>query len=429
MGCASSSTREPKLHVVSTVFNPAGSKKRTTLYEEYRKRMLKYKDVVLYTIEASFDGVFSVTEPTSPSRQNVHIRVNALHRLWLKENLINYVFTEVLQRDPTAYYFAWIDGDIEFESKNWVQRSIATLQVHPISQLWSAADFLGPEGQVLDTEQSFGKLWQTEESIEPKEYHESYPHPGFAWGITAEALREIGGRLPEGSLVGSGDTHFAYGLIDRIECSVPPQCEMYVSKGYWAELHGFARMVKRAKSRIHSSCSNAKIFPGYADNKIRHHWHGDWKDRMYVERYSCLQLPDGTLFDPSEHLIKVQGILQLNNPSFLRNVEKYFRNRCEDSNVVKTDHNSKHGTVPTFRQKAANQPIRSTGSKPVRPTFHQTGAIVKPAIFDPNDHNNYDVYDDCPSNGHHGSGHCPSLPAHDCADSGGIFGASHSAYC
>eukprot|EP01063_Lacrimia_lanifica_P010012 TRINITY_DN16811_c0_g1_i1.p1 TRINITY_DN16811_c0_g1~~TRINITY_DN16811_c0_g1_i1.p1 ORF type:complete len:450 (+),score=117.94 TRINITY_DN16811_c0_g1_i1:54-1403(+) len=353
------------LHVISTVFNPAKYSSRAALYENFRRHMLTFPNVRLYTVEASFDGTFEVTSPGGgQDPRDVHVQLHAPQRLWLKENLINVAAQQFLPK--TWKYMAWVDGDLEFEQQDWVERTLDALHQHPVVQVWETAKFLGPEGQVLDNERSFGYFSRNGIAAQGADYNNAYPHPGFGWAVRRDAYDVLGG-LPDFNITGSGDTHLAYALQHRPRESVPLDCHVYLSDGFWAALAVLHKMVRKMYAVL--KVPEDGQGPGYAVGvSIRHHWHGDWRDRGYVRRYEILRMPSGALFDPLVHVeYGSNGVIRLapTAAAMVAALEEYFRSRKEDAKNVMTDHATKHSVhKPKKTEPAPPHPSTTTRDVP-----------------------------------------------------------------
>ena len=323
--------RDTTLYIIAVLFNPAGYSTRTKLYNEFRARLEGVKGVQLYTVEAAYEGR---EEWVTPSDSEHDIHVLAEDPLWLKENLINIA---VRHLPPSWRYMAWVDADLEFPTEEtWVSGARRELDREGVIQLWQECEMLGPEGEVLETAESFGYFAREGHTIDTGTFGKRYPHPGFAWGMTRAVFDKLGHGLPEWCVVGSGDNHFAYATIGRIDESVPVNERANVSMGYL--------FCMRALEREVGGLLKNKG-PGYVKGvTLRHHWHGDWKDRGYVSRWRCLNY-EGRLFDPKKDLSYTQeGVLVLGDDAgcYAAALTEYFSARKEDDMVVKTDHKNKH---------------------------------------------------------------------------------------
>lgn len=160
--------------------------------------------------------------------------------------------------------------------------TIYQLQQYPIVQLFQLSSFLGPQGksQVLRQDYSFAYAVRHEQNIDPRRSSECFVHPGYAWAMRREAFDAMGGLL-EFSILGSGDVHFAFGLLNRIEETIP--LGMSEDYRYLAKLWG-QRLAQIANN-------GSKV--GYVPINIYHFWHGNRVDRGYFDRwYNNIHLCD-----------------------------------------------------------------------------------------------------------------------------------------
>lgn len=151
---------------------------------------------------------------------------------------------------------------------------IDELQRYPIVQLFELAHFLGPNGksEILRRDYSFAYSIKHNKPIDSSRYNEWYPHPGYAWAMRRTAFNTIGG-LCEFSILGSGDLHFAYALLNRTQETFPKN----LNKDYRRSVIAWADPVAQLSNGGHNV--------GYVPVNIWHHWHGSRNDRGYVERW------------------------------------------------------------------------------------------------------------------------------------------------
>lgn len=209
------------------------------------------------------------------------------------------------------------------------------MKQYPIVQLFESARFLGPNGKndVRRHDYSFAYSIHHNKPIDSRRYKEWYPHPGYAWAMRRIAFEMING-LCEIAILGSGDLHFAYALLDRVNETLSNE----LSNDYHEQVKSWAARV----AQIADKGRNV----GYAPLHIYHHWHGDRNDRGYVERWKILEK---YRYTPSTDLEKnpETGIIGLANKRQtdkvqmsprLINLEKdivaYFRSRNEDQKPV-----------------------------------------------------------------------------------------------
>src|ERR1700691_2532172 len=179
-------SQDNNLYVITPIINPIRFESRYKLYKNFAEHM-ENSNAKLYTIEAAFgDRSFVVTNNENPQ----HIQVRTEHELWYKENMINLAMSRLPQ---SAKYIAWIDADIQFTRKDWVNETIQQLQHYCFIQLFSHATDLGPNYEPLTTHKGFIYNYHNDcDDINSKSgYH--HWHPSYAWASTRESLDHVGG--------------------------------------------------------------------------------------------------------------------------------------------------------------------------------------------------------------------------------------------
>jgi hypothetical protein len=86
------------------------------------------------------------------------------------------------------------------------------------------------------------------------------------------ALNTIGGLL-DFCIVGSGDLHFAFALLNRIEETFPPNLHQ-----------DYRQLAIKWGEKVAQLAQNGENV-GYVPVNLWHHWHGERKDRHYVDRW------------------------------------------------------------------------------------------------------------------------------------------------
>jgi hypothetical protein len=146
-----------------------------------------------------------------------------------------------------------------------------------------------------------------------------YPHPGYAWAATRQALEWVGGLIDFAGM-GAGDHHMALSLVGAADRSVPGG----VSASYQRLLYQWQ---DRARQHI-----NGNI--GYVPGTIEHAFHGAKPKRQYLERWDMFLRH---CFDPDTDLKRnTFGVNELagNKPELRRELDLYFRQRDEDANTL-----------------------------------------------------------------------------------------------
>lgn len=306
------SFRRDRFHVVTMISNPVRYSSRYKLYLEFEKRM-EAEGVNLWTVELQLgDRPFCVTSAANP--RNVQLR--HWDELWHKENALNVAISRLPDDWETV---AWIDADVEFVRKDWVEETLHQLQVYQVVQMFETAIDLGPNGQALATHKSFMSQYINNGAEFPETAYEE-KHPGYCWAARREALDGIGG-LFDRAILGAGDRHMALAFVGRAESSFHPDTTS-----------DYKRSILLYQERCNVSLRRDV---GYVPGTILHYWHGRKKDRRYYDRWRILV--DNNYIPWKDVKYDSYGILQLHDDMterFLKlrdSIRAYFRARNEDS--------------------------------------------------------------------------------------------------
>jgi hypothetical protein len=308
-----------RLQIITTYFNPIGYKNRLLRYLEFERHMLE-SNVDLTVVECNRVGEKHVLTSTAIN----HIPVSASTICWQKESQfqvgLDYVFS-----NNSSDYIGFFDADIIFQNPHWVRDAIDILQDHDIASAWETCQDLGPDGNVAETHESFGKAIKDRRAIiqgpnVPSHVKKSIKlaHPGYAWIARREFLQATGGFITT-AILGSGDHHMALSLLGRAHESAPYS----VTQSYMSPIIEWQAKSLKFAPRI-----------GYVPGNIIHGYHGSKKDRAYAERWEILVKHE---FDPKTDLVFNEfGIVELagNKPELNKDIENYFFNRKEDGNQM-----------------------------------------------------------------------------------------------
>lgn len=232
------------LYVILPYFNFNGSIVRKKLYDEF------------YEAYKNTPGLKLIKAILKP-RDDI---------MWYKEHLIN---KAICKLPKNWKYVAWIDADLTFLNKNWVQDTKLELATHDVVQMWQKCVNLDENADIAKLDSSFaymntlGKPWL-------KTHKYGFWHPGYAWACTKDAYTRMGG-LIDFAILGSADHHMALAFIGKVDNSRPNN----ISDAYKQRLLEYQERV-----------SGMKL--GYVQGTIVHHYHGDLKNRKYVERWEIL---------------------------------------------------------------------------------------------------------------------------------------------
>ena len=302
---------EDKLNVIIVVYNSCLYTSRYILAKEFIMRLELESDINLYIVELAYgDQAYVIT---SENNKN-HLQLRTESPLWHKENLINLGVKYLLPKTWKA--FAWIDADIEFDSYHWVSDTLRILNgTAEIVQLFSHCDDLHDNNTINTITCGFCYQYTKNKNIGSNYL---YRNPGIAWGITRDAYHKIDG-LYEYGILGGGDDLLSLSLINRA-------------------LNAFQnKSTDRQKDTIINFEEKAsKLKVGYVPGVVRHHFHGNKKNRNYNTRYDILMNHE---YDPNIHLKHDENGLLIPSDycskEFLDDIKGYFISRNEDENLLK----------------------------------------------------------------------------------------------
>lgn len=299
------------LYVILPFFNYCFFQRRTELFEKFVQHISCKKNIRIVIVEGIEHGEKGqLHKNTTNDSILYHISVETKHRIWLKENLIN-IGIQHLPKDWK--YVAWIDADLGFLNNYWVEDTIQALNEYDIVQLFHTCANLGPEGEIMKVDKSFGYMYLKSGKAYTKTYKYGFWHPGFAWACTRKAYDTMAGLIDWG-ILGSGDHHMALALIGKVDCSHP------------GNIHSsYARKLKEYEQRVRP----LKI--GYVVGTIVHYWHGRLEDRKYRERWDILT---ENKYSPDEDIFKTKGgviQLTLSGLRLQESIHEYFIGRREDN--------------------------------------------------------------------------------------------------
>lgn len=303
-----------KLYVILTYFNYCNFERRKQLFLAFVRSISNnphIRIVVAEAVELGHDwGLPNMEEIPSVFG---HYRFVTKDPIWIKESLIN---SSVQMLPPDWKYVAWIDADLTFVSSRWAENTIKKLHIkYDVVQLFQTCVNLGPDGEAMKVDKSFGYMYIKSGRPWLKTYKYGFWHPGYAWAMSRKAWDSLGGLIDFG-ILGSGDHHMALAFIGLVDKSYPGG----ISAGYIKGLREFQRRCKKCDIRL-----------GYVPGTILHHWHGRLEDRKYKERWDILIKQK---YDPEKDIYcHCEGLIQLTKRGErLRNdFKQYFYGRKEDN--------------------------------------------------------------------------------------------------
>ncbi len=285
------------LGIVTCFFNPCGYKRNLNNYFRFRNAL--GRDLV--TVELSFDGKFDIADAIQLDGSSENV-------MWQKERLLNIGINSL----PAHYdKVAWIDADLLFLNPNWFQETEQLLDKYRAVQLCDRIYQTGSIGQLTTTRETFAKGY-----VDGR-LQEEWFHTGGAWAARRDAIDETG--LFDHDIIGGADAFMAFAWGGDI---------------HRASLHAKNTFSEQSKAfylqQAEISHAQVKGQIGFVPGAAIHLWHGEAKNRLYVERLKFLQAHDFTL--PDDIAIDNNGLWRWNSnkPEMHRDVANYFALRRED---------------------------------------------------------------------------------------------------
>jgi hypothetical protein len=302
---------EEKLNVIMVLSNPCLYIRRYHLALEFIARMKKNKDINLCIVELCYGNQkFVVTQPNN--KNHLQLRTNV--PLWHKENMINLGVKHLLPDDWKS--FAWIDADIEFLDDDWANKTLKLLTKYDVVQLFSECHLLNYNNNVYSIKKSF--LYDYTNNgckIDFKKPKTDW-HPGFGCAITRKTYENINGFFDR-TIIGGGDTVILFAIFKITN----------IYNDTLQHSKYFRESISNYQNNIINNNFNITFLPVI----IRHYWHGQLKNRKYVERTQILK---NNNFNPETYLTyNADGVIiptKECSQKLLNDIMTYFIERDED---------------------------------------------------------------------------------------------------
>lgn len=295
--------------VIIPYFNPAKYEALQRNYSIFSHELKKAK-INYLTVELSFDGSYDI-----PTSEDV-IRLRSDSIMWQKERLINFGVSQLpLKCDK----FAWVDCDVLFEHKDWLDQAKAKLDQVDIVQLFKRVFYLPSGHESYSGSHDImvqSVIWQakTHRNWLHRRVNKMLPFstPGFAWAARRDAFPN---GLYDKNIIGSGDTFIVDSILDS-----------------WS-IHGFSTkftLGMKADMGKWLACQR-KLTYDYIPQSIYHLYHGSLQDRRYMDRHNLVLDND---FDPAKDIVLVNNVFEWdsNKPALHSGIIDYFGGRNEDQN-------------------------------------------------------------------------------------------------
>ncbi len=306
--------KDAVLDVVAVISNQLRYKSRQRLWDNFVAMIEKEPQVRLTLVE----GIFGNREPSATVAGDPrHIQVRLKDELWSKEDLLQ---AGIRSLPADADKIAWIDADIEWVRKDWVNETLLQLDHYDVVQMFSHAIDLGPNNETLQTHTGFGFSHVEGRPFGPKAGY-TFAHPGYCWAARRSFLDAVGG-LMTWTLLGAADHIQALAILGRVNESihgdVQKNCPDFMAlANAWQE---------------HAASINQNL--GYVPGTILHFFHGAKADRKYVERWSILAQNKYSPLRDIKRDSHGMYCLAGNKPKLRDALRTYFRQRREDSLIA-----------------------------------------------------------------------------------------------
>lgn len=275
-------------------FSPAGFKKPKENFKHVFK-LLTNARIPTFTIECVIGNQVPVIE-------NPTVQVRSDSCLFYKEQLYNLLVPKI----PEQYTkLIFIDSDIIFNNKKWVDVISEALDTHDVVQPFETAILMSPYyGTYITIKKSlFFGLTQNLNVTDGNLYHH-----GFSFAMTRDYYNKIGGFFDK-CIIGAGDSAFSC-LFFR----------------YKFDIH-LSNFIKREHTEWFNKASAIPKRFTYLPMTIYHMYHGNYSDRKYNNRHDLLNNIES--WDDFAYTNKY-GVYELENVEYKKIMKGYFLSRKED---------------------------------------------------------------------------------------------------
>jgi GT2 family glycosyltransferase len=305
---------------ITTFFNPARYKNKYQNYKIFRKESKK-QGLKLCAVEIEFGKKpFELTK--KDAERLIQIRGNKKNIMWQKERMMN-VALENLPKDCDKV--AWLDCDIIFENKNWIEETSKLLNKYKIIQPFENCAWL-PRGRKRIEIETLPEGLLTSNKIKSRAYNYLHKkiselktygqagHLGFAWAARKTIFNKL--KFYDKAITGSGDLFLTDAFYNKKMNFLYDPIPKKMKQDYliWK---------KKTYKEIKSSVS-------YTPGNLFHLWHGEPKDRRYFDRHLILK---ESKFNPEKDIKVGKNKLfewSSKKPRLHKDIEKYFFIRNEE---------------------------------------------------------------------------------------------------
>lgn len=303
--------------VISCYFNPLGFQTRRDNFRHFAEGLEAQGGRLLVVEMTDADGTFDLD-----TDRYACVRVRGNGFIWQKERMLNIALRHL---PPECTKVVWADGDLLFESPDWLARTSSALEEHLVVQPFDRCVRL-PRGHLAyrgktqedsETTESFASCFVRDPSLARYEIYRNHGHTGFVWAARREVLDTL--QLYDRCLTGSGDHLMAHVFAGATES----EC---ISRMI-GEDHAFAHDFAAWSSKADAICQGRL---GCVPGRVLHLWHGTLGNRRYFSRNQEFKTLD---YDPRRDIyIDSSGLWEWSEDAVVLRKwsEDYFRSRDED---------------------------------------------------------------------------------------------------
>lgn len=278
--------------ILTTYYNPAGYKNRIENYNRFKEEL----GHELLTIETAFgDEPFTLKDS---------VKLRSRHPLWVKERALR-IGEKLLPKDQDWVIF--IDADILFENKNWLEDTIKKLKEFNVVQPFQFINRRFKDWTIEDSYNSYG--YQYSKGIRSEDFKEE-GHPGFAFACRRDKFD-----LYDKGIAGTGDSLFLKAVTGQ-----------YLTKRITNSLKGIRLQHYLLWAVDYHRKVEGKL--SFVEGTIDHLYHGSIKHRNYYQRMLDLE---NLNYNPYTDLYtNKDGLLETNRKDLEAWLRNYFQARKED---------------------------------------------------------------------------------------------------
>jgi hypothetical protein len=269
---------------ITTFFNPCHYRIRIDNYKRFRESS-KRQGLKLICVELAFGkSAYELKEDDA----EIMVRVRTKNVLWQKERLLNIGLKHL---PPDCDKILWLDADILFFNDRWIEQASQLLNAYIALQPFSCAillpayvDQIGnqqwPDGVTEGHKINSFAYEYSSSNTKPSLANLKYGHPGLAWAARRSLFDDHS--FYDRFILGGSDSLMAYAFFGE-------RCPYYHKDDFSKSMIlNQEQWIQKIGPRV---CGSVY----YVQGNIAHLWHGNNKDRFYINRDRWLKKYN---FDP-----------------------------------------------------------------------------------------------------------------------------------